>query len=93
MKLKALPKSTFLKRITKLTFVSTELNLMLLTSLETEGTNIFYLTPKTSLEDVKYKIKFTSTSTIPGKIFGTKWSNPVKLERKRKVWYLFLRVF
>ena len=24
-------------------------------------------------------------STIPDKIFGTKWSNPVKLDRKRKV--------
>ena len=31
--------------------------------------------------------------TIPDKIFGTKWSNPVKLDRKRKVWYLLLRVF
>ena len=31
--------------------------------------------------------------TIPDKIFGTKWSNPVKLDRKRKVWYLFLPVF
>ena len=31
--------------------------------------------------------------TIPDKIFGTKWSNPVNLDRKRKVWYLFLRVF
>ena len=29
--------------------------------------------------------------TIPDKILGTKWSNPVKLDRKRKVWYLFLR--
>ena len=29
-------------------------------------------------------------STIQEKIFGTKWSNPVKLDRKRKVWYLFL---
>ena len=28
-------------------------------------------------------------STIPDKIFGTKWSNPVKLDNKRKVWYLF----
>ena len=34
-----------------------------------------------------------SVTTIPDKIFGTKWSNPVKLDRKRKVWYLFLRVF
>ena len=31
--------------------------------------------------------------TIPDKIFGTKWNNPVKLDRRRKVWYLFLRVF
>ena len=31
-------------------------------------------------------------TTIPDKILGTKWSNPVKLDRKRKVWYLFLRV-
>ena len=31
--------------------------------------------------------------TILGKTFGTKWSNPVKLDKKRKVWYLFLRVF
>ena len=34
-----------------------------------------------------------SHSTIPDTIFGTKWSNPVKLDRKRKVWYLFLGVF
>ena len=31
--------------------------------------------------------------TILDKIFGTKWSNPVKLDMKRKVWYLFWRVF
>ena len=31
--------------------------------------------------------------TIPDKIFGTKWSNSVKLDRKKKVWYLFLRAF
>ena len=30
---------------------------------------------------------------ISDKIFGTKWSNPVKLDRKRKVWYVLLRVF
>ena len=30
---------------------------------------------------------------IPDKIFGTKWSNPVKLDRKKKVLYLFLGVF
>ena len=27
--------------------------------------------------------------TISGKIFGTKWSNPVKLDRKTNVWYVF----
>ena len=32
-------------------------------------------------------------TTFPDKIFGTKWNNPVKLDRKRKVWYLFLRIF
>ena len=32
-------------------------------------------------------------ATIPDKTFGTKWINPVKLDMKRKVWYLFLRVF
>ena len=31
--------------------------------------------------------------TIPEKIFGTKWNNPVKWDKRRKVWYLFLRVF
>ena len=31
--------------------------------------------------------------TIPDNIFETKWNNPVKLDRKRKVWYLFLHVF
>ena len=31
---------------------------------------------------------------IPDKIFEKKWSNPVKkLDRKRKVWYLLLRIF
>ena len=33
------------------------------------------------------------TQTIPDKIFGTKWSNLVEVDRKRKIWYLFLRVF
>ena len=37
--------------------------------------------------------KSLSRATIPGKIFGTKLSNPVNLDRNRKVWYLFLRVF
>ena len=31
-------------------------------------------------------------SDNPGKNILNKWSNPVKLERKRKVWYLFLCV-
>ena len=29
----------------------------------------------------------------PVKIFGTKWSNPVKLYRKRKVWYVLCVIF
>ena len=32
-------------------------------------------------------------TTIPDKIFGTKWSNPVKLDKQRNVWYVFLHVF
>ena len=32
-------------------------------------------------------------TTILDKIFGTNSSNPVKLDGKRKVWYLFLHVF
>ena len=39
------------------------------------------------------RIKNLLAQTIPNKIFGTKWSNPVKLVRKIKVWYLFLHVF
>ena len=38
------------------------------------------------------RAKTLLAQTIPGKIFGAKWSNPVKLYRRRKVWYLFLRV-
>ena len=41
----------------------------------------------------RVRTKNLLAQTIPGKIFGAKWSNPVKLEGKRKVWYLFLRVF
>ena len=41
----------------------------------------------------RVRTKYLLAQTIPKKIFGTKWSNPVKLDRKRKVWYLFLRVF
>ena len=36
---------------------------------------------------------YFSLATIPDKVFGTKWSGPVKLDRKRKVWYVSLRVF
>ena len=38
-------------------------------------------------------IKNLLVQTIPNKIIGTKWSNPVKLDTKRKVWYLFFREF
>ena len=34
-----------------------------------------------------------SSATIAGKISGTKWSNLVKPDRERKVWYVLLRVF
>ena len=33
-----------------------------------------------------------SLPTIPQTLFGTKWGNLVKLDKKRKVWYLLLRV-
>ena len=38
------------------------------------------------------RTKNVLAKTIPDKIFGTKWNNPVKLDRRRKVWCLFLRV-
>ena len=41
----------------------------------------------------RVRIKDLLNHTILDKIFGTKWSNPVKLDRKRKAWYQFLRVF
>ena len=41
----------------------------------------------------RVRTKCLFAQTIPDKMFETKWSNPVKLDRKRKVWYLFLRVF
>ena len=41
----------------------------------------------------RVKTKNFLAQAIPDKIFGIKWSNLVKLDRKRKVWYLFLRVF
>ena len=41
----------------------------------------------------RVRVKHLLTQTIPDKIFGTKWSNPVKLDKRRIIWYLFLRVF
>ena len=41
----------------------------------------------------RVRTKHLLAETIPDKIFGTKWSNPVKPDRKRKGWYVFLRVF
>ena len=37
--------------------------------------------------------KYFFKATILGKIFRTKWRNPVKLDRTTKVWYLLLRLF
>ena len=36
---------------------------------------------------------FLMGSTTLGKVFGTRWRNPAKLDRTRKVWYLLLHVF
>ena len=36
-------------------------------------------------------IKNWLAQTNPDILFGTNWNNPVKLDMKRKVWYLFLR--
>ena len=36
------------------------------------------------------KYKNFLAQAIPDKSFETKWSDPVKLDSKRKVWYLFL---
>ena len=41
----------------------------------------------------RIRTKNVLAQTIPDKIFGTKWTNPVKLDKRRKVWYLFLCVF
>ena len=46
----------------------------------------------TGVDKSKFAEKIDLT-TILDKIFGTKWSNPVKMDRERKLWYLFLRVF
>ena len=39
------------------------------------------------------RIKNLLGQTILVKAFATKWSNPVKLHKKIKVWYLLLLVF
>ena len=39
----------------------------------------------------RVRTKNMLAQTIWDKIFGIKWNNPVKLDRKRKVWYVFLR--
>ena len=41
----------------------------------------------------RVRAKNVLAQTIPDKIFTTKWNNAVKLDRRRKVWYLFLLVF
>ena len=43
------------------------------------------------LNGVITKILFSQT--LPGKIFGTKYINPVKLNKTRKPLYLLLRTF
>ena len=48
----------------------------------TNGKNI-----KSAYNNNEFKI--SAPTSIPDKIFGTKWSNPVKAGRKRKVWYMF----
>ena len=41
------------------------------------------------MEQVGVSIKDLLAHTIQYKIFGTKWSNPVKLDGKKKVGYVF----
>ena len=41
----------------------------------------------------RVRIKNFLAQTIQDKIFGTKRSDSVKLDRKRKFWYLFLSLF
>ena len=43
---------------------------------------------------ISFSRKVTSNkTTIVNKIFGRKWRKPVKMDRKRKICYLLLRVF
>ena len=53
----------------------------------------FQCLQSTNKRAVKYGTETVREPTIPDKIFGTKSNNPVKLDRRRKVWYLFLCVF
>ena len=41
----------------------------------------------------RVRVKNSFAQPIADKILGAKWTNAVKLDRKRKVWYLFLSVF
>ena len=41
----------------------------------------------------RVRTKNLVVQTILDKILRTKWSNPVKVDTKRKVWYVFLHVF
>ena len=64
-------------------------------SLTFPGHGFYYAATERSEEDKqRWKaLAILTKATIQDKIFGTKWSNPVKLDRNRKVWYLFLRAF
>ena len=42
---------------------------------------------------IEAKLHYKTHPAIPDKIFGTKWSNPVKLDKRRKVCYLFYACF
>ena len=59
---------------------------------------LFFLAKIPYFDKFSPKIKIVSLSwnlipRFPDKIFETKWRDPVKLDRKRKVCYLFLRLF
>ena len=42
---------------------------------------------------IVFQFDLSSLPTILDRIFRTKWRSPVKQDRKRKVWHLFLHVF
>ena len=62
-------------------------------SLSCNRPNVVFFIPCKNCEHLHVGSATNSKTTIPDKIFGTKWSNPVKLDRKRNVRYQFLRVF